>query len=356
MRRSTLTAAGTLLLFTAAAALFVPRASGDPPLIPGLPPLPTVPTSVPTGLPTGLPGGNGATSSFVLPACPPSLADLPPSVGTVSGTVMTPSGAYALGAAKVTVVSSSGTEMGSTFSDGCGRFRLDGIPAGKYSLKFGVRTFKGTAAVDVPFTGTKVVLKADASFLKIAVFQGEWDHIEKILDKVGVPYTKFPARSVAKQDLSKFNVVFINCGETNDSDVTATDKKKLVSFVDGGGALYVSDRAVPYLTQSFPDAINAGVNDGEAGIRKANVIDVQLGSFLRGAIGIPINFNLGAWRRLKINQPPTTLALLRDAQTQEPTIVTFFHGSGFVGYTSFHDEAQMNDGMTYSLIFFITRL
>ncbi|MEO7096530.1 MAG: hypothetical protein ABI175_24945, partial [Polyangiales bacterium] len=79
MRRSTATAAGTLLLFTAAAALFAPSASGDPPLIPGIPGLPTIPTAMPTGIPTNLPGGvptgTGATSSFVLPACPPSLAD-----------------------------------------------------------------------------------------------------------------------------------------------------------------------------------------------------------------------------------------------------------------------------------------
>ncbi len=360
MRRTTVTAVSSLLALSAAA-LFAPAAFGDPPIIPGMPP---IPTGLPTGLPgvpnlpgaPVVPGANDALNNFVLPPCPPSLADLPVGVATVTGTVQTPSGAYALAGAKVTLVNSAGAEVGSTLSDGCGRFRLDSVVAGKYTVKFGVRTFKGSAAVDVPITGTKVTLKADVSFIKIAVFEGEWDHIEKILAKIGVPFTKFPARSVGQQDLSKFNVVFINCGETNDSTVTANDKKKLTDFVDGGGALYVSDRAVPYLTQTFPGAINAGENSGPAGMRKGNVIDVQLGSFLRGSVAIPLNYNLGGWRRLSKNQPATTFTLLRDSESQEPSIVTFFHGSGFVGYTTFHDEAQMNDGMTYSLIFFITRM
>ena len=77
---------------------------------------------------------------------------------------------------------------------------------------------------------------------------------------------------------------------------------------------------------------------------------------MRGSVAIPLNYNLGGWRRLQKIQPLTTLALLRDSQFQEPSIVTFMHGAGFVGYTTFHDEAQMNDGMTYSLVFFITRM
>ena len=251
----------TALVILAAGAIAAPSAFGDIPGVPGVPSIPTAfPTSMPTAIPTDVPDmpdvpgvdTSGTSSAFVLPPCPPSLADLPSGVGTVTGSVQTPSGAYALAGASVSVVNGSGVEVGKTMTDGCGRFRVDGIAPGKYKLAYGVRTFKGSTALDVGATGAKITVKADASFLKIAVFQGEWDHVEKILDKIGVSYTKFPARTVAKQDLSKFNVVFINCGETNDDDVTPADQKKLQNFVDGGGALYVSDRAIPYITQSFP--------------------------------------------------------------------------------------------------------
>jgi hypothetical protein len=233
---------------------------------------------------------------------------------------------------------------------------MDGVAPGKYKLDYGVRSFKGSSPVDVTVSGNKVIVKIDPNFLKIGVFQGEWDHIEKILDKVGVSYTKFPARSVAKQNLDKFNIIFINCGEIEDGEVTPAEAKKLRDFVDGGGALYVSDRSVPYVTAAFPDSLNVQGNIGPASMRKGNVIDVQLGGFLRGSVGVPLNYNLGAWRRLQKVQPVTTFTLLRDAEFQEPSIVTFLHGAGFVGYTTFHDEAQMNDGMTYSLVFFITRM
>lgn len=295
-------------------------------------------------------------AGFSLPNCPPSLADVPVGIAMVTGTVSLPSGKYALGGAKVSLVNALGAEVATTLSDGCGRFRLDGVVAGKYSLTYGVRSFKGTASVDVPLTGTKIDVKVDISLLKVAVFEGEWDHVETILDKMGVPYEKFKARTVGEKDLSKYHVVFINCGNIQDKDVPQAVQTKLTDYVAGGGALYVSDRSLPYLLKAFPSTIKPNAQEGSQGVRKFNIVDVQLGSYLRGTISMPINYNLGAWRRLEKDQPLATLPLLRDQQTLEPAAVTFLHGKGFVGYTTFHDEAQMNDAMLYSLVFFVSRM
>jgi hypothetical protein len=241
-------------------------------------------------------------------------------------------------------------------SDGCGRFRFDGVFPGVYKVRFAVRTFKGESSVNVPAGGTHVDLRVDIKFLQVAVFQGSWDHVEKILDKVGVPYALFPNNKLETTDLSKYNIIFINCNETSESTVPAKVKEKLKGFVNGGGALYVSDRAFPYINATWPNQVNSQGNSGNAGTKKHTIFDFQLGSYLRGALTVPIMYDLGAWRRLSKDQPATTLALLRDEKTQEPAIVTFASGNGFVGYTTYHQGAQMNDAMTFSLVFFITRL
>jgi len=274
----------------------------------------------------------------------------------MTGIIFMPKGDMALGAARVTLVNALGADMGTTVTDGCGRFRFDAVIPGIYKVKFAVRTFKGESSVNVPAGGVHVDLRVDIKFLQVGVFQGSWDKVEKILDKVGVPYQIFPNNKLETTDLSKFNIIFINCNETNEAGVSAKVKEKLKGFVNGGGALYVSDRALPYLLATWPGQINAQGNTGNSGTKKHTIFDFQLGSYLRGALTAPIIYDMGAWRRLQKEQPSTTLALLRDEKTQEPAIVTFASGNGFVGYTTYHQGAQMNDAMTFSLVFFITRL
>ncbi|MBI2391630.1 MAG: carboxypeptidase regulatory-like domain-containing protein [Deltaproteobacteria bacterium] len=335
----------------------VPSIPGIPTSIPGLPSIPGAPTGVPT-TPGGatVPGGGMAEGlNFKLPPCPPMYSGLTFGAG-VTGTVLMPKGDMALGAAKVTLVNSLGAEQATTITDGCGRFRFDAILPGVYKVRFAVRTFKGESSVNVPAGGTHVDVRVDVKFLQVGVFQGSWDKVEKILDKVGVPYQLFPNNKLESTDLSKFNIVFINCNETSESTVPAKVKEKLKAFVNGGGALYVSDRALPYVTATWPGQVNGGTNSGNTGTHKHTVFDFQLGSYLRGALTVPIIYDLGGWRRLSKDQPGTTLALLRDEKTQEPAIVTFASGGGFVGYTTYHQGAQMNDAMTFSLVFFITRL
>jgi len=328
----------------------IPTIPGVPTSIPGLPPIPGGTPGTPS-----LPGGVEEGLNFKVPPCPPMFQGMTFGAG-VTGTVFMPKSDMALGAAKVTLVNSLGAETGTTITDGCGRFRFDAVMPGVYKVKFAVRTFKGESSVNVGAGGTHVDLRVDVKFLQVGVFQGSWDKVEKVLDKVGVPYSLFGSDKIETTDLSKFNIIFINCNEVSESTVSAKVKEKLKGFVNGGGALYVSDRALPYILATWPGQVNSLGNTGNSGTKKHTVFDFQLGSYLRGALTVPIIYDLGAWRRLAKEQPATTLALLRDEKTQEPAIVTFASGNGFVGYTTYHEGAQMNDAMTFSLVFFITRL
>lgn len=154
-----------------------------------------IPTGIPTAIPTSIPGvptvggvptpGGPADAeglNWKLPPCPPSM---PGFVGlALTGSILMPKGDMALGAAKVTLVNNLGAETATTISDGCGRFRFDGILPGVYKVKFVVRTFKGEQTVNVPPGGTNVDIRVDIKFLQIGVFKGTWDHVENILDKV----------------------------------------------------------------------------------------------------------------------------------------------------------------------------
>jgi hypothetical protein len=268
---------------------------------------------------------------------------------------MLPSGAMPLGGARVTLRDSNGNQVGFGVTDGCGRFRVDGVAPGTYTLDYGVRTFQGKSTVVVGPTGAQTEVKVDAALLKIAVVQGSWDHIESILDRMGVPYDKFPENGVGQLELSKYAILFLNCGRAFTTTPDG-ERTKIQKFVDGGGALYVSDLAYPYIANAFPNAISLGAHDGPMGTRKTTIADVQLGAYLRGAATIPIFYDLRGWERLSKQQPASVLVLARDAETEEPAIVTWAQGKGFVGFTTFHQQAQMNEPMVMSLVYFITRM
>ena len=293
-------------------------------------------------------------AGFKLPPCPPSAADLPVNIGGVSGTISVPSGTYPLGGARVGLFNSGGIPVGSTVTDGCGRFAFNGVAPGSYRLVYGIRSFGGETPVDVPpwMATSRLDIRVDPQRLSVGVIRGGWDNVESVLDRLGLAYTAYDAGALLGVEPYKHRILFIACGAGGYSNEAAD---KIRAYVGSGGALYVSDLSLPYISAAFPQAILPGEN-GDSAIRTSYIFDAQLLGYLRGSASIPLNYNLGGWQRLKRVQPPTTLALLRDSETQEPAIATFFFGAGTVGYTTFHEEAQMNEAMDWSLVFVITRL
>jgi hypothetical protein len=301
-------------------------------------------------------GGAFDGADYKLPECPAELPDMPPVFGrvTLKGHVWMPSGTSPLGGARITLTSAAGVQSGFGVSDGCGRYRVDGVAPGSYTAEFGVRTFRGRSTVVVAPTGGAVDLKVDVSLFKIAVISGQYDHVEKILTRMGVPYDTYPENGVAGVDFTKYAIAFLDCGAVPSAPPEA-GKAKLRAFVEGGGALYVSDLAHPWITQTF-GLPKIADQQGPGGTRKTTIADLQLGAYLRGVAQVPIFFDLAGWARPAKEQPSSVLVLARDGQTEQPAILTYAQGKGLVGFTTFHHQAQMNQPMIMSLEFFVSRL
>ncbi len=293
-------------------------------------------------------------ADFKLPPCPPSTADFPVTMGGVSGTISVPSGKYPLGGARVGLLNSAGVPVASTLTDGCGRFMFPGVPPGSYRVVYGIRSFAGESKVDVLswMPTPRLNIQMDKNWLNVAVVHGVWDDVEGVLDRIGLAYTVYSPDALEGLEPYKHRILFIACGAGGYASDVAD---KIRAYVAGGGALYVSDLSLPYITEAFPNAILPGEN-GNSGVRTSYIFDAQLLGYLRGTASIPINYNLGGWQRLQRTQPSTTIAVLRDSETQEPAVASFWFGAGTVGYTTFHEDAQMNEAMEWSLVFVITRL
>ncbi len=99
-------------------------------------------------------------------------------------------------------------------------------------------------------------LPTGISSKRIIVVKGEFDEIETVLTRYGIPYTLIDKKAFVRRRFPEAKIVCINCGR----DPGRLDAKKLVtrikSFILRGGWLMTSDWAVrPYLTDAFPHRI-----------------------------------------------------------------------------------------------------
>lgn len=315
-----------------------------------------------------------------LAPCPPSVP-VPGSTG-MTGTLRVPSGQYPLTGAPVSLIGGNGAALASTTTDGCGRFSLPFSSPGSYRLDYGVRSLRGSMPITLgaapgplglpglsipgvnipnPLGGAlasarQVEPKLDVSWFKAAVIHGSFDNVEKILERMGIPYDLYDSSALEDAQPYQHRMLFITCGSgyggSGDKVSTA-----LRGYVGSGGALYVSDLAMPYLKDAFPGAVNYESSArGDSGLRRSNVIDPGLQLALRGSPTLEINYDLGGWQRISANQPLTTLPLLRDTDTQEPAAVAFNYGIGLVQYTTFHNEAQNTEAVEAALQYIISRM
>src|SRR5688500_2237380 len=148
--------------------------------------------------PPAMPGLQAAAATR-LPPCPP--ASTPPGAA-LSGVLRTPSGAFPISGASVSLLQPNGAPAATATTDGCGRFALPAVAPGPYTVRYGLRSFGGMAPVNLlqqpaaalntplgiplpfPFPGTAGAAvppifnpALDAGGLRAGVVRGSWDHI-----------------------------------------------------------------------------------------------------------------------------------------------------------------------------------
>lgn len=118
---------------------------------------------------------------------------------------------------------------------------------------------------------------------KIAIATGDYDKMECVLRSLGIADDQFGApaadkrihlynASLHEEDsswpsvatlfddpnlLSTYNIVFLNCGNSQESVLSdASFRTRLLDYVGAGGRLYVTDQAYDFVEQVFPEPID----------------------------------------------------------------------------------------------------
>jgi len=181
--------------------------------------------------------------------------------------------------------------------------------------------------------------------LRIAVTRPEFDNIGEVLNKLEYDFETIDDSKLSDAGyLSKFNVLFINCGSGGNP---STNSRSLRKFVENGGILYVSDLAAPQISTAFPKEIEFS-EGGQAGQWvKADVTDMDL----RKIVGetIKIYFDAPGWqfvtkysKNIHTHLKGSFSAGFKELKNS-PLLVSFSYGKGEVIYTSFHNHAQADE-------------
>ncbi len=200
-----------------------------------------------------------------LPGCPPC------GVGTLSGLACAPDGQSVVPDVSIAI---DGIDChGQPFhiagtSSSTGRYTLENVPCGYRTVNMNKGSFTHQFDVFVAadqVTETKNGRCFEGTAAKIAVITGTWDRLEDILTALKLQYTSIngvesdtgsaEAESFLGDwsKLSKFNILFINCSQ---SQYTGSSQvANLKKFVQGGGSIYGSDYAVSYITATWPEAL-----------------------------------------------------------------------------------------------------
>lgn len=84
---------------------------------------------------------------------------------------------------------------------------------------------------------------------EVIVVQGQYDHIEKLLDTIKVPYKMLlSAEEVANNNRGR--VIFVNCAQYN--GVPKSTKNTIEQFVNDGGRLVTTDWSLGFVNAIFP--------------------------------------------------------------------------------------------------------
>lgn len=302
-----------------------------------------------------------------------------------------------------------------TASDGT--FELMDVPTGQHTLTVETGSFNSSRPViiqkdmttDLSSAADKVCLNQN---VEIAVLTGAYDHVEGILETLNLDFTITGADTLGNtqaqtfltnlQAMQAYDIIFINCGDLWDNisllDFGGTTRNTIAAnlraFVQGGGSLYVSDWAAPFVERAFPDMLDFYGNDANHGEARmgyapqsiaATVLTPELQTVLGRAdatIEFPQDPNNGVinnnWAVAAGVGPGATVQLQGDAdlcspsggigqtctsvagtQAAAPLLVTYKDPSGgTVVYTSFHNERQsaLNQDMERILRFLIFQL
>ena len=315
--------------------------------------------------------------------------------GSIHGRVCSPNGADWLSDVEVSVTATDCdgiTTVVQDFTDSNGFYTLEPVPAGMHTIEIKTGSYNTsvdnvlvTAGEQTDLTGSLTKTCLDRRAASIAVLTGTFDHVEEVLDHLGVTYQLYEGDSAANNpnsprsgldllldlnELLGYDIIFINCGMWQDTfnlyddDQIQIMVQNLLTFVNSGGSLYVSDWAYFWAELAFPEIIDFYGDDETEGAARvgaladnvvADVVSDTFRNALNGAETITLLFNWPAWAvateaslSSTVHILAPTIQLMGTATLEDVPLVISHKPTptaGTVFFTSFHHEAQLTQQM-----------
>jgi len=300
--------------------------------------------------------------------------------GALEGHICSPNGESGLAAAYVYILA-NGEEF-LTETDGGGFFRFDDLPVGNWDLIVEKGSFTVTTQVSIEEGKTASLdvddcLPLEQNDIRIAVFTGEYDAVQDVLDVLELEYDIINGRSGSTyidflEDpaaLRNYDILFFNCGmDLGWRGDAPTITANLKEYVKDGGSIYASDWAYYFIEDTWPakndfigaDGTFGDATTGESGSVTGEILDPAMIARL-GRTEADIRYDLDAWVPVEAVGPDTEILLegtfrwaelygYGQSQTHRGPLATRVHDElGTVIYTSFHNERQVTGDMALLL-------
>lgn len=325
------------------------------------------------------PDGDGQPG-YTLPYDPADDPEIDPTTGlpvqeegSARGRICAPNGTTWVAGADISILTPNGAFQ--TTSNGDGWWQIDGLDPGTY----GVVVTKGSFYLTYNVTIEDGVVSEQVydeclvqGNLQIAVVTGAWDHVEDVLEDLGLNVTEYDgdiegggtqSATVTNlltnpTQLAQYDVLFLDCGIKEDwiQSNQALVAQTLRDYVEAGGSIYASDWSYYAIEAAFPDKITFSGLDTQPGAARVGisgqvnglVVDTALSTLL-GSNQASIAYDLNQWVVMESHDPSVenlvegTYTYATNAGPQSaagPLSVRFDAGTGRVIYTTFHNEGQ----------------
>lgn len=181
----------------------------------------------------------------------------------------------------------------------------------------------------------------------VVVVPGTYDHVERVLDALEVPFTRLPGTSLRGIDLRPEQLLVVNCPGT----LSAPDIVAVRDFVAAGGSLFTTDWALRNVVEpAFPGVLAYNGRPTSDAVVRIEVLDRD-NPFLRGVMDEaddPQWWLEGSSYPITVLDPDRVEVLITskelEAQWGEAAVAVLFrHGDGEVFHMISHYYLQRTE-------------